>query len=158
MALDIAASVVNNRRMSSSVSRHNTLAACTPGMEFACGRCEKLFSACTCALGQLKTFVCREDANAEECKQRRARAKTGTGDARKRKYQRDYMRAKREDHKLSEVSSYSRKYQRDYMRAKRASAPKIEYTKPFPEAWEPPKTKARGTATRKDQKIAKSIT
>ena len=134
MALDIAASVVNNRRMSSSVSRHNTLAARTPGMEFTCGRCEKLFSACTCALGQLKTFVCREDANAEECKQRRARAKTGTGDARKRKYQRDYMRAKR------------------------ASAPKIEYTKPFPEAWEPPKTKARGTATRKDQKIAKSIT
>ena len=133
MALDIAASVVNNRRMSSSVSRHNTLAAYIPGMEFACGRCEKLFSACTCALGQLKTFVCREDANAEECKQRRARAKTGTGDARKRKYQRDYMRAKR------------------------ASA-KIEYTKPFPGAWEPPKTKARGTATRKDQKIAKSIT
>ena len=132
MALDIAASVVNNRRMSSSVSRHNTLAAYIPGMEFACGRCEKLFSACICALGQLKTFVCREDANAEECKQRRARAKTGTGDARKRKYQRDYMRAKR------------------------ASA-KIEYTKPFPEAWEPAKTKARGTATRKDKKIAKDL-
>ena len=121
MALDIAASVVNNRRMSSSVSRHNTLAARTPGMEFMCGCCGQLFYVCTCDLGQLKKFICR-----------------------------DRVRAANPNASHADESAGCRK------NGKRESA-KIEYTKPFAIAWEPAKTKARGTATRKDKKIAKDL-